>query len=117
MSLFFLLAAKRVPTPRVRLVATIPPASAPAFFTNLRRGIILVLVLVILTSLPAGEEDLLFVGNAVVVGVFVVEQIRSRSHEDPTAVAHRNVHESVHRNIETSRRRSRKALSARRRVC
>src|SRR6266581_3067892 len=36
---------------------------------------------------PAGEDDLLLIGNAVVVGVLIVEQIRGRSHEDAAAIA------------------------------
>jgi hypothetical protein len=40
MSLFFLLAAERMPLPPVRLTAPIPPAMATTLFMNLRRGIV-----------------------------------------------------------------------------
>src|SRR6266508_4338887 len=50
MSLFFLLEADGMPMQPVRLAPTTPPARAPAFFTNLRRVIMLVLVILTVYS-------------------------------------------------------------------
>src|SRR4030095_8918849 len=36
---------------------------------------------------PASENNLLLVGNAVVVDILVVNQIRNRAHEDAAAIA------------------------------
>src|SRR5437016_9199058 len=51
MSLFFLLAAERMPMPPVRPAATTPPARVPRPFTNLRRVIMLVLAILGLSQI------------------------------------------------------------------